>query len=704
MSQNLTIGLVHNWPGKRNSELDLIFRIRALLEEARHRALVLDPLGYVLDDSANRVATAPIADGHCDLVLNLHYLNPKFFSGLSYTVNWNPVDYLINDPITGAPVPREHLNYLMDCLRSHDRVLSASSETLDRFAATIRQGRQGNYLPAAEVALHTTIASDRNGAVSEKESPPVDAKTFSVFYIGMNWEKLSVAADKKIRHDGLLELLDQSGRFRFFGLRRQDGVFLWEGFQHYQGELPFDGGTSIIEQSRRCGATLVLSSDQHRASGVVSTRIFQACAAGSIVISDRNPFVEMHFGDAVLYFDYGASNRETANNILAQVRWIEENWKAAREKAARARDIFARHFALENEVRAICAQAERDRASRMDLIETLSSRSVAIHYLIRDPAQEELERLLANAACQHHGNITLYIYTQTKSVAEQVRSLAAQHTPGLEVQVNVPTDAPFTTGTALTRTGTLPHEYHLWYSEGFEWRRDHLLNLLAVCENHDSQIAYAPYFAAHDSLAEYTQDTTRFFIYGLNGGYSRLTPEGIKQLDMRDLPLGNILLSSTAIRRFAPHCQALEWFDLAAVGRILREVYLKDRQAIGFSPAISTVQVSLQGLDYRSVYNEYDGFSESWRHAEARDKALWEALQTGTAILPEGAGKYSTKNHGTEGSSVKDFMATAPEALTEAISRHFSIALYVMQILRNRPLLRQCFLKTHGALARLLKL
>jgi hypothetical protein len=700
----LTVGLVHNWPGKRNSEWDIIFRIRALLEKFRHAVLVLDPIGYILDDDANRKEDAPVTDGDCDLVINLHYLNPKFFSGLSYTVNWNPVNYIVNDPITGTPVSPERLTYLMACLRSHDRVLTAGSEALDRFAAMIRQDRQGDYLPASEVALHTTIASNKFISEDAEELPAVNAETFSVFYIGMNWEKLSVAADKKVRHDGTLELLDRSGRFRFFGLRSQDGVFLWEGFEHYQGELPFDGGKSIIEQSRLCGATLVLSSDQHRASGVVSTRIFQACAAGSIIISDRNPFVEKHFGDAVLYFEYGDTIRETAESILSQVRWIEENWEAALDKAASARHIFTRHFSLENEIQALCAQAQRDLISRAALLDALSSRSVAIHYLIREQELEELERLLANVAGQHHGNTTLYIYSESASVAERARKLAEQDYPGLEVRVAQLEKTAFTTGATLLRAAHCPEDYHLWYSEGFKWRRDHLLNLLTVSEHNDCRIVYAPYFAAHDSLAEYTQDTTRFFICGLKGGYSQLTPEGIQQLDMRNLPLGNILLASEALQQFSSRCQAIEWIDLASVAVILREVYREAPQAIGFSPVISAIRIPLQDVNHQTAYNEYDAFNAPWCHAAARDLAMLQALQAGAPILPSMAGKYSASIHDSGGSSVRGFSAMDPEALTAAISERFSAAHYIMQILRNRPLLRKCFIQVHGALARLLKL
>lgn len=341
MPRQITIGLVHNWPGRKNSELEIILRIRNLLTD-EHNVLVLDPLGFVLDDHAKRTGTAPIADGTCHLILNFHYLNPKFFSGLSFVVNWNPLDFLICDPASGAPVPVTHLHYLCNCFRSHDRVLSAGSVLVDQFIETVRRDRGGTDLPGASLELHTTIASSGHGDFESK----ITANSFRVFYIGLNWEKTSIAGGKP-RHDSLLRRLDESGRFSFYGLREQGGIFLWDGINCYEGELPFDGGASIIEESRKCGVSLILSTSQHRASGLVSTRVFQACAAGTVIISDDNSFIKTHFGDSILYFEYGQSEKDTAENILEKVRWVEENWSEARRKAMEAQEIFKERFDLE---------------------------------------------------------------------------------------------------------------------------------------------------------------------------------------------------------------------------------------------------------------------------------------------------------------------------------------------------------------------
>jgi hypothetical protein len=78
---SLRIGLVHNWPGARNSELDIILRIIPILESLGHIGVIVDPMGQILDEQGSRLTPLNKCDDF-DLVLNLHYLNPKLLSGL----------------------------------------------------------------------------------------------------------------------------------------------------------------------------------------------------------------------------------------------------------------------------------------------------------------------------------------------------------------------------------------------------------------------------------------------------------------------------------------------------------------------------------------------------------------------------------------------------------------------------------------------
>jgi hypothetical protein len=147
----------------------------------------------------------------------------------------------VDDPITKKSLPIKQFNFNADSFRSHDRVLTADSLLVDRYVETLRQSHQSRWLTPVILPLHTKI-------LSPQEVLPIktSATNARVFYIGVNWEKLSTNKDRMIRHEGLFEILDKTGEFVFYGLKEQYGVPLWEGMSHYHGELPFDG---IIKQT-----------------------------------------------------------------------------------------------------------------------------------------------------------------------------------------------------------------------------------------------------------------------------------------------------------------------------------------------------------------------------------------------------------------------------------------------------------------------
>jgi hypothetical protein len=145
-------------------------------------------------------------------------------------------------------------------------------------------------------------------------------------------------------------LIDEYGAFELFGLREQNGVFLWEGIKSYKGQLPFDGGKAIIRESNRCGVSLVLHSQAHRESSVVSTRIFQAAAAKTVIISDDNSWIVENFGDSVLTFPYHYGDDQwNYSQIRQHIEWIKENPEEALLKAKESHRLFVENFSLDHE-------------------------------------------------------------------------------------------------------------------------------------------------------------------------------------------------------------------------------------------------------------------------------------------------------------------------------------------------------------------
>ena len=124
----MKIALVHNWPGQRNSELELIKRIVRIAGDLGHECSVIDPFGHPLSSDGEHFDCVEFLDlRQYNFCLNLHYVNPNFFDTFSYAVNWNPLDYVVRHPMDGSDLPADHIAYRTACLDSHDALLSAGS-------------------------------------------------------------------------------------------------------------------------------------------------------------------------------------------------------------------------------------------------------------------------------------------------------------------------------------------------------------------------------------------------------------------------------------------------------------------------------------------------------------------------------------------------------------------------------------------------
>lgn len=387
---HMKIAFVYNWPGAKNAEFELIGRMRAVLSGLGHTTLIIDPYGHVLDDDGAPMAVIETVEGsQADFCLNLHYSSPNLLDCFSYMANWNPDRYIVRDPVTDGPISPEHLSYLKSCLASHDIAISAHSESTDRLVSTLT-GRPDNGKTFPDLRLCTTCAA-------QPDIQPVRLRDFRVFYIGINWEKIGAKGRKRKRHCGLLELLDQTGRVDFYGLRKMGKIRLWQGFENYRGELPFDNGRSIVEAANNCGVSLVLSSPQHRAAAVVSSRFFEACAARTVIISDDNPFVVREFGDTVLTFPYADDPQLNCRRIVDLIVWVEEHPQEAIAKAESAHRIFLKRFVLNRQLAHLVKHHQTYRRSvEAQFLPVDSGQTVDVFYECTDFRNETVAEFVAN--------------------------------------------------------------------------------------------------------------------------------------------------------------------------------------------------------------------------------------------------------------------------------------------------------------------
>lgn len=118
----------------------------------------------------------------------------------------------------------------------------------------------------------------------------------------------------------------------------------------FKGTINHDG-ESVINTISEMGVCLVLHSEIHIEHEIPSGRIFEAAAASAVIISDLNPFVMKHFGDAVLYVDQALSGEEMFKQIDAHMAWIQNHPEEALNMAQRAYQIFEENFLLENQLK-----------------------------------------------------------------------------------------------------------------------------------------------------------------------------------------------------------------------------------------------------------------------------------------------------------------------------------------------------------------
>jgi hypothetical protein len=126
--------------------------------------------------------------------------------------------------------------------------------------------------------------------------------------------------------------------------------------------IPFDG-TSLIEELNGRIASLCLHSDVHRHNGTPSARVFEAAAAGAIIISDENSFVRNVFGDAALYFDVRAAAADAADSVATHLGWLASHPDAAERMRASAHRIFVQQFSFECLLRQLPSLVEEVRNS-----------------------------------------------------------------------------------------------------------------------------------------------------------------------------------------------------------------------------------------------------------------------------------------------------------------------------------------------------
>lgn len=227
-------------------------------------------------------------------------------------------------------------------------------------------------------------------------------KELKLFYVGM-----------LRRYEKLLAKLESKNLVDIYGPQHVFGTTPWAGFKSYKGTIPYDGKT-IIEKMHDAGIVLALHSKSHNKEDFVSNRIFEAAAAGAIIIADDNKFIRRYFGDSVYYIDIFKNDIEQdLDNIIQE---IFDNPDAALEKAKRAQQIFIEKLSLDAQVDKFLDFIEQKTQESQN-----TQKPYIVDCIIRLEQASDFDSVYDELKKQYYKNLHLIICADNDSVLNAVK-------------------------------------------------------------------------------------------------------------------------------------------------------------------------------------------------------------------------------------------------------------------------------------------
>jgi hypothetical protein len=389
--------IVKLWPKIKTAEDECIARIKSAARKLGIECIEVHANGTHIDDENQSVNYSNV-----DFVLHLHYDTPKLYDAFSIVALWNPTRFYHE-----WGYHRTSRN-----LTTHDDFISCSSDAADHHVARmIRQS--GSHLPPQFKLYHTT---------PDIVHPPSlgDGK---LFYVGINWEAIGGG---KSRHQDVLKNLDSTGLLRIYGPEIFQNTRVWAGYKSYVKEIPFDGIT-MIDEIAKAGIALVLSSQAHKDSALMSNRLFEGIAAGALIICDENPWAKTHFGDSLLYIDTRASAEQITQDIRQHIEWAQAHPEQALAKIEQAQQRFKTHYNLIRNLTDLYDGLEQ-RQQQLAQLQRPQNDSLSIcSYLLMPTFSETLlEQHLQSIRAQTYTHWTPVLVTDTALTPDQQTLMKAQ--------------------------------------------------------------------------------------------------------------------------------------------------------------------------------------------------------------------------------------------------------------------------------------
>ncbi|MGR3886088.1 glycosyltransferase family protein [Pseudomonas sp. 1152_12] len=372
-------GVVKLWPGIKTAEDECIARLKLAA-----KAIGVECVEVHADGGLISAPDIKVSKTNVDFVIHLHYDTPKRYDAFSFVALWNPLKFY-------------HEWGYQRCSRNlttHDDFLSCSSIAADDHVARMVRGST-THLPAHFKLYHSTPNIVHEPSLGDGK----------LFYAGINWE--AIVSSRQSRQQEVLKRLDPTGLLKIYGPTIFQGVRVWEGYQSYVREIPFDG-FSMINEIAKAGAALVLSSQAHRDSEMMSNRLFETIAAGTLVICDENPFARKFFGDSLLYIDSRSPMEQIYGDITAHLSWIKNNPEEALAKIKQAQAIFNEHYSLIGNLKDLYTElnARKQQLAARHLGADGEKTRISLNLLMLDYSTAALKKHVESVARQNYTNFT----------------------------------------------------------------------------------------------------------------------------------------------------------------------------------------------------------------------------------------------------------------------------------------------------------
>ena len=122
-----------------------------------------------------------------------------------------------------------------------------------------------------------------------------------------------------------------------------------------------DPDRQVILLQRKGGIALIPHNFEHLVQGLPTSRFAEGIIAGSVLISDKHPFLEKYFGNNALYFDSFLSSEEIYKQIKTHIEWIKSHPAEAKQMTLNAYDIFVKDWTLETQLQKVMDAVKNDK-------------------------------------------------------------------------------------------------------------------------------------------------------------------------------------------------------------------------------------------------------------------------------------------------------------------------------------------------------